>query len=88
MSYQNNEAAAPPQDDRPQSIGAIWKKVSKGGMEYLSINVGDGQFVAFPARKTSDRSPDYRIYVSTPKSNSEPKQQQPPSVPEDDGIPW
>ena len=53
-------------------LGALWKKKSKAGMSFLSgyINDHDGQridVVVFAnGKKTNERAPDYRLYVSKP----------------------
>jgi uncharacterized protein (DUF736 family) len=57
-------------------LGALWKKKSKTGMSFLSgyINDHDGQridVVVFAnSKKTNERAPDYRLYISKP---AEPK---------------
>ena len=56
-------------------LGALWKKKSKAGMSFLSgyINDHDGQridVVVFAnGKKTNERAPDYRLYVSKPLDN-------------------
>ena len=56
-------------------LGALWKKKSKAGMSFLSgyINDHDGQridIVVFAnGKKTNERAPDYRLYVSRPLDN-------------------
>lgn len=53
-------------------LGALWKKKSKAGMSFLSgyINDHDGQridVVVFAnSKKTNEKAPDYRLYVSKP----------------------
>ena len=53
-------------------LGALWKKKSKAGMSFLSgyITDHDGQkteVVVFANdKKTNERAPDYRLYVSRP----------------------
>ena len=53
-------------------LGALWKKKSKTGMSFLSgyINDHDGQridVVVFAnSKKTNEKAPDYRLYVSKP----------------------
>jgi uncharacterized protein (DUF736 family) len=63
-------------------LGALWKKKSRAGMSFLSgyILDLDGQrtdVVVFANnKKTNERAPDYRLYVSKPletSSNSENK---------------
>jgi len=56
-------------------LGALWKKKSKTGMSFLSgyINDHDGQridVVVFAnSKKTNERAPDYRLYVSKSLDN-------------------
>jgi len=56
-------------------LGALWKKKSKTGMSFLSgyINDHDGQridVVVFAnSKKTNEKAPDYRLYVSKPLEN-------------------
>jgi len=55
-----------------KELGALWKKKSKAGMSFLSgyINDHDGQridVVVFAnGKKTNEKAPDYRMYVSKP----------------------
>ena len=56
-------------------LGALWKKKSNAGMSFLSgyINDHDGQridVVVFAnSKKTNEKAPDYRLYVSKPLDN-------------------
>ena len=58
--------------NKNQELGALWKKKSKAGMSFLSgyINDHDGQrieVVVFAnSKKTNEKAPDYRMYVSKP----------------------
>lgn len=59
-----------------QELGALWKRKSKAGMSFLSgyINDHDGQkidVVVFAnSKKTNDKAPDYRLYISKPLDNA------------------
>lgn len=58
-------------------LGALWKRKSKAGMSFLSgyINDHDGQridVVVFANKKTNEKAPDYRLYVSKPLENKAP----------------
>lgn len=44
--------------------GSIWFKVSKNGKKYMSIKFDDQDFVAFMAKKATDKSPDAYIFES------------------------
>jgi len=63
------------QQNKNQELGALWKKKSKAGMSFLSgyINDHDGQridVVVFAnSKKTNEKAPDYRLYVSKPIDN-------------------
>ena len=60
------------QNKNQNELGALWKKKSKTGMSFLSgyINDHDGQridVVVFAnSKKTNEKAPDYRLYVSKP----------------------
>ena len=68
-------------NDPKPSVGAIWKKVSGNGNEFLSIKVGDVSYVAFLNRKKqNENQPDFLIFESTKQSNnSKPQQKQQPA---------
>ena len=52
-----------------ESVGAIWKKISSKGNNYLfiklKINNQEHAFVAFENQQTSDTHPNYKVYIST-----------------------
>jgi len=62
-------------------LGALWKKKSKAGMSFLSgyISDHDGSrtdIVIFANdKKTNEKAPDYRVYISKPlvRDNSTPQ---------------
>jgi hypothetical protein len=70
-------------------LGALWKKKSKAGMSFLSgyINDHDGQridVVVFAnSKKSNEKAPDYRLYVSKPleSKTSAPTQANTPTKP-------
>jgi len=58
-----------------KDIGALWLRMSKNGAEYMSGAIEiDGvkhQIVAFKNNyKKSEKHPDYRIFLSTPREAS------------------
>jgi uncharacterized protein (DUF736 family) len=61
-------------------LGALWKKKSKTGLSFLSgyINDHDGQridVVVFAnSKKTNEKAPDYRLYVSKPMESKSSEQ--------------
>lgn len=68
------------QQNKNQELGALWKKKSKTGMSFLSgyINDHDGQridVVVFAnSKKSNEKAPDYRLYVSKPLENKQAQQ--------------
>ena len=49
--------------DRPESIGAVWKRKTKNGKEYLFVKLFDKSYMAWQNDyKKEDKHPDYRIY--------------------------
>ena len=61
-------------------VGALWKRKSKGGMTYLAGHVKydelgrevTSKVVVFSNdKKTNDKQPDYRIYLSKPMNGAE-----------------
>ena len=82
-----------------KDVGAIWRRTSKDGKEYLSIQFSkpDGtksEFIAFLNNKDGvDKRPDYKIYHSTPREErSSPAPSQPTPTtqnkPDDGDIPF
>jgi uncharacterized protein (DUF736 family) len=71
------------QQNKNQELGALWKKKSKTGMSFLSgyINDHDGQridVVVFAnSKKSNEKAPDYRLYVSKPLENKQAQQSKP-----------
>jgi uncharacterized protein (DUF736 family) len=67
-------------------LGALWKKKSKMGMSFLSgyINDHDGQridVVVFAnSKKTNEKAPDYRLYVSKRLDNQNKTTTPPPAA--------
>jgi uncharacterized protein (DUF736 family) len=63
-------------------LGALWKKKSKAGLSFLSgyITDHDGQktdVVVFANdKKSNERAPDYRLYISKPFNKEQTSQSQ------------
>jgi uncharacterized protein (DUF736 family) len=60
---------------KDKSIGAFWEKISKSGNKYYSGNImlnGQKYFLAMFTnnRKSSDRQPDFNIFLSEKKENN------------------
>jgi hypothetical protein len=54
-----------------ESCGAIWQRTSKSGKIYLSIKIGDKEYIAFLNDKGDNpKRPDYKVYPSTPRDGS------------------
>jgi uncharacterized protein (DUF736 family) len=71
------------QNKNQNELGALWKKKSKTGLSFLSgyINDHDGQridVVVFAnSKKTNEKAPDYRLYVSKPMESKSSEQAAP-----------
>jgi len=66
-----------------KSIGALWKRTSKKGVEYFSGTIQMGnktiQIVVFKnSNKKEAKHPDYRILLSTPREALEEGAQEDP----------
>ncbi len=58
--------------EQKKSIGGIWIKTARNGSEYLSIKIGDKNFVAFQNRKKDgSNQPDY--YIPEPMDGQRPQ---------------
>jgi hypothetical protein len=56
-----------------QAVGAIWERVSKNGKRYLSIKVGESEYVAFQNDKGDNpKRPDFKIFASKPRDEQPP----------------
>jgi len=70
----------------PNEIGALWLKTSKNGKEFLSGKIDGRPVVVFKVEgKKSDKSPDYRVFLSQPREQAPPAQENRPSG---DGYPF
>ena len=56
MAYEKN----------PDELGALWLKKSAKG-DYMTGEIGGVKVVCFPVKKTSEKSPDWRVMKSKPK---------------------
>lgn len=69
-------------------LGALWKKVSKTGVEFYSgvLKIDDKaiEVVVFKNEKKHDRQPDFRILRSTPRQDAPVEA----SEEEGEGIPF
>ena len=70
-----------------KELGAIWIKQSKKGNEYMSGKItspGGEEFnvVIFPnTKKTKETQPDYRIYLSEPRPETQETAPRPQETP-------
>lgn len=59
-----------------KEMGALWARTSKSGNEFLSgrIKIGgqDIEIICFMNQKKDAKHPDWKIYLSTPKTQSAP----------------
>jgi len=70
-------------EEKRKSVGAIWKKMTKNGEGYFSIDLDGKKYVAFRNDyMIKDTAPDYKIYPAQ-SSQAAPKKE----VKEDD-IPF
>lgn len=58
-----------PYEKNPDEIGALWNKQSAKG-PYMTGVINGEKVVIFTARKTSDKSPDWRVLKSKPRPES------------------
>lgn len=66
MAYEKN----------PDELGALWLKTGAKG-DYMTGEIGGVKVVLFPAKKTSDKSPDWRVLKSKPKTETAQDQREP-----------
>jgi hypothetical protein len=64
-------------EKNPDEMGALWVKEGKHG-QYMTGVINDVRVVAFPAKKTSEKSPDWRVLKSKPREDAPPQRQAPP----------
>ena len=80
--------------DKKDSIGALWKKVSKGGKEFMSGNVEIGgtkySLVVFTNgyKEEGSNKPDFLMYESEPRDNQTPTEKPRFGVDEDEVLPF
>ncbi len=55
----------------PDELGALWLKTSARG-EYMTGTINGVNVVCFPAKKTSDKSPAWRVLKSKPRDGAAP----------------
>ena len=79
--------------DKKDSIGALWKKVSKGGKEFMSGNVEIGgtkySLVVFTNgyKEEGSNKPDFLMYESEPRDNQTPPEKVSAELDPND-VPW
>ena len=86
--------------EQKKSIGGIWIKTARNNSEYLSIKIGEKNYVAFKhKKKDGSNQPDY--YIPEPMDGQRPQhredlteaiqsrpEQQTSNVMDDDSIPF
>lgn len=45
----------------PDELGALWTKTSANGKTYMTGEINGVKVVCWPAKQTSDKSPDWRV---------------------------
>jgi uncharacterized protein (DUF736 family) len=54
--------------DKKDEIGAFWERTSKKGTNFLAGKINGKDVIAFREKeKKNPKSPDWRIYLSTPR---------------------
>lgn len=66
----------------PDELGALWVRTGPKG-DYMTGEINGVKVVVFPAKKKSDKSPDWRVLKSKPREDRAPV-----SAPADDSIPF
>lgn len=56
-----------PFEKDPNELGALWKKTSSAGHEYLSGTINGVDVVCFLNTKKTGKQPDYRVMKSQPR---------------------
>lgn len=74
MAYEKN----------PDELGALWLKTGTKG-DYMTGEISGIKVVVFQAKKTSDKSPDWRVLRSKPRADKDQRQTNPL---EDTDIPF
>jgi len=66
-------------------LGALWIRDGKKGV-YMTGEINGVKVVCFAAKKTSDKSLDWRVLKSVPREDKPtPREEQPP-IPDDDEL--
>lgn len=55
----------------PDELGALWTKTSANGKTYMTGEINGVKVVCWPAKQTSDKSPDWRVMRSKPKPTAD-----------------
>jgi uncharacterized protein (DUF736 family) len=62
-----------------QSVGAIWRKQTKNGQDFLSITIGEQKYVAYlNDYKKEAKQPDFKIFVDEWKPGTKATQTETP----------
>ena len=50
--------------DYKEGIAAVWRRISRKGTEYLTVQVGDDRYLGFKNRgKTEEKHPDWALFI-------------------------
>ncbi len=59
------------EENKRTSIGALWKKTSQKGEEYLVGEINGQNVVIFTNKDKKEKQPDYRVYPRKPKEETQ-----------------
>lgn len=52
---------------KEKSVGAIWRKIAKSGLQYYSLSLNGVSYIAFQNKmKKTDKQPDWNIFEKKP----------------------
>ena len=71
-------------EKNPDELGALWIKHGPNS-DYMTGEISGVKVVIFPAKKTSEKSPDWRVLKSKPRADKDQRQTKPV---EDTDIPF
>jgi hypothetical protein len=63
-------------EKNPDELGALWCKEGAKG-PYMTGTIDGVKVVLFPAKKTNEKSPDWRVLKSKPKTETVQDQREP-----------
>lgn len=64
FKLQKTEKTKDSQPDFKEGTAALWKRISKKGVNYLFLKVGDDELVGFQNKKATEDQPPWNIFES------------------------